>query len=220
MASSLVDMPGTRSVTLWGSGAVAAHDVSKNATEGIRYLWFDIALVLEANYLLADRTPERRRVKSSSSKEPEADTRGGTGQSFAQSSDKPAELSKIRDAATLLHPPSTSSAIPHQADRRRGPARAETTSVPSTAKKAWFAVKVTAATIPIAWRVIANSRLRRWMIPRQESIAVPVAVNMPLAVHRCGNCYDWQRQRHSNRKRTFVQRQFASPKLRTCCANW
>ena len=100
MASSLVDMPGTRSVTLWGSGAIAAHDVSKNATEGIRYLWFDIALVLEANNLLADRTPERRRVKSSSSKEPEADTRGGTGQSVAQSSDKPAELSKIRDAAT------------------------------------------------------------------------------------------------------------------------
>jgi hypothetical protein len=79
MASSLVDMPGTRSVTLWGSGAVAAHDVSKNATEGIRYLWFDIVLVLEANNLLADRTAERSRVKSHSSKEPEADARRGTG---------------------------------------------------------------------------------------------------------------------------------------------
>ena len=100
---------------------------------------------------------------------------------------------------------STSSAIPHQSDRRIGPAWTETAAIPATVDEARFAEIVPPATIPVAWRKVwravdrslrrinRNAVVGRLMIAGQETVAMPMVYNVRPSMRGGGECNGGQR---------------------------
>ncbi len=99
----------------------------------------------------------------------------------------------------------SSSAIPHQPDRRIGPTRTEAAAIPATVGKGRLAEIVPPATIPVAWRKVWravdrsfrsinwNAVVGRLMIAGQETVAMPLVHNVPLSMRGGGECNGGQR---------------------------